>query len=168
MSNLTELGLSGNLFNGSVTSEIGDLENLEFLGLNHLSIMPEWRIPPEFGRLKKLEYLVIGNSNLIGGFPRLVMNLTHLEELYLSGNKLSGDIQRDLFRLRNLLAVNLDNNSFSGDIPRPIDNLGLEFLDLSMNQLTGTIPVDFGKLVNLEYLYLDNTDFPAKFQKVLE
>ncbi|KAJ8638665.1 hypothetical protein MRB53_012932 [Persea americana] len=66
MSNLTMLCLSGNLFNGSVPSEIGDLENLGFLGLGYLSIMPQWRIPPEFGRLKKLETVSICGSNLIG------------------------------------------------------------------------------------------------------
>ncbi|XP_058115389.1 receptor-like protein kinase HSL1 [Magnolia sinica] len=154
LSSLIDLELHQNLFNGSLPPEIGDLPNLEYLYLAYLSAAPPMRIPTEFGKLKKLKFLWIRRSNLVGDLPSSLLNLTDLEHLDLAENDLTGEIPRDLLKLKKLKYVYLFANKFSGEIPRPVEALNLTEFDVSINQLTGTIPEDFGKLQKLQILFL--------------
>ncbi|XP_058074145.1 receptor-like protein kinase HSL1 [Magnolia sinica] len=147
------LSLHQNLFNGSIAREIGNLSNLEQLRLAYTYFYPA-PIPLEFGKLRKLKYLWMARSNLMGEIPESFDNLTDLEWLDLSENNLAGKIPSGLLRLKKLKYLFLFKNQLSGEIPRPIEALDLREIDLSINRLNGTIPEDFGKLENLTHLQM--------------
>ncbi|KAF8400934.1 hypothetical protein HHK36_014237 [Tetracentron sinense] len=151
---LQTLFLDMNNFNGSFSPNIGNLSNLEFFRLDYNELFLQARIPSEFGRLKKLTYLWMKSTKLIGEIPESITNLSNLEYLDLSGNDLMGKIPSDLLLLKNLSSLHLYNNRLSGEIPRSVEALNLVEIDLSKNALTGTIPEDFGKLQNLTVLKL--------------
>ena len=127
-----------------------------FLGDHQLS----GEIPAELGNLANLETLGLDGNQLSGEIPAELGNLANLEGLGLSGNQLSGEIPPELGNLANLEAghwkgLGLSGNQLSGEIPPELGNLAnLEGLGLSGNQLSGEIPPELGNLANLKSLYL--------------
>uniref|UniRef100_A0A5B6YGN3 Putative receptor-like protein kinase HSL1 n=1 Tax=Davidia involucrata TaxID=16924 RepID=A0A5B6YGN3_DAVIN len=150
---LKTLRLNSNLFNGTFPAEIGNLSNLENLFMAYNPFVPT-AIPPEFGKLKKLTFMWMRETNIIGNIPESFSNLSSLGHLDLSRNSLQGTIPRGLFSLKNLSYVYLYKNRLSGEIPSSIQSFNLTEIDLSMNNLTGSIPEDFGKLQRLQILSL--------------
>ncbi|XP_058216967.1 receptor-like protein 52 [Rhododendron vialii] len=148
------LKLYTNKFNGSFPAEIGNLSNLEDLSMPYNPLFTPAKIPPEFGKLKKLTFLWITQANLIGEIPGNFSGLSSLEWLDLSSNDLEGPIPKALFQLKNLSVAYLYSNRLTGGIPTPIQSLNLTKIDLSNNNLSGSIPEDFGKLQQLEFLHL--------------
>ena len=148
--NLERLGLGNNL-SGSIPPELGNLVNLERLGLGYnLS----GSIPPELGNLVNLERLILPNNFLSGSIPPELGNLVNLEALWLFENFLSGSIPPELGNLVNLEELTLYNNKLSGSIPPELGNLiNLYSLDLSENFLSGSIPPELAQL-NIEHLFL--------------
>ncbi|XP_041007052.1 receptor-like protein kinase 5 [Juglans microcarpa x Juglans regia] len=177
MSRLRELDLGGNNFDGNISAsmgqltelrklillqcsfigtfppEIGNLSNLEVLELSYNSKMVP-TLPSEFGKLKKLKFLWMAGTNLIGEIPNTIGEMAALEFLDLSQNNMTGKIPDSLFMPKNLTIVYLYQNKLSGEIPRVVEALNLDVIDLSENNLTGTIPDEFGKLGNLTGLAL--------------
>ncbi|XP_059657129.1 receptor-like protein kinase HSL1 [Cornus florida] len=160
---LQKLYLYQNEFNGTGTfpAEIGNLSNLEYLGMAYNNFVPS-AIPPEFGKLKKLKFLWMRETNLIGEVPESFSNLSSLEHLDLTFNDLHGVIPPGLFLLKNLSIVYLYKNRLSGEIPPLIESLNLIEIDISRNNLTGSIPEDFGKLQNLTILNLYLNQFSGE------
>ncbi|XP_042977289.1 receptor-like protein kinase 5 [Carya illinoinensis] len=153
LTELRKLMLSSCPFTGSFPPEIGNLSNLEELGLAGNSKMVP-TLPSEFGKLKKLKFLWMARTNLIGEIPNTIGEMEDLEWLDLSENNLIGKIPDNLFMPKNLRIVYLYKNKLSGQIPQVVKALNLDVVDLSDNNLTGTIPDDFGKLRNLTGLAL--------------
>ncbi|XWS70297.1 hypothetical protein CRYUN_Cryun03dG0035900 [Craigia yunnanensis] len=153
LSQLQTLYIHKNQFNGTFPKEIGNLSNLEILGMAYNEFVP-MNIPQEFAQLRKLWYLWMTQTNLIGEIPESFNNLSSLEHLDLSINNLEGPIPIRLFSFKNLSHVYLFHNHLSGEIPKTIDALFLVEIDLSMNNLTGSIPEGFGKLQYLDLLNL--------------
>ncbi|KAK8535281.1 hypothetical protein V6N12_056804 [Hibiscus sabdariffa] len=150
---LRSLYMHQNLFNGTFPKEIGKLSNLEELGMAFNPFVP-MEIPREFGFLKKLWYLWMKETNLIGEIPESFNNLSSLQHFDLSINNLEGPIPSSLFSFENLTLVYLFKNHLSNEIPRAVDALKLAQVDLSQNNLTGTIPEGFGKLQSLSFFNL--------------
>ena len=71
---VAELDLDGNQLNGPIPSELGNLDNLEFLSLrdNQLS----GPIPSELGNLTNLIALSLGNNQFSGCVPVKVLDMT--------------------------------------------------------------------------------------------
>ena len=146
--NLRRLGL-----NGRIPAELGNMINLEYLGIwgNQLTGI----IPPELGQLTNLRSLVLGANKLTGPIPSALGDLPNLQELYLWGNELTGPIPASLSSLTNLKDLRLSDNRLSGPVPSWLGSLtNLEVLTLDENQLTGTIPAELGNLSNLQRLTL--------------
>ncbi|GMI95014.1 hypothetical protein like AT5G25930 [Hibiscus trionum] len=150
---LRSLYMHQNLFNGTFPKEIGNLSNLEELGMAYNPFV-SMEIPLEFGFLKKLWYLWMKGTNLIGEIPENFNNLSSLQQFDLSINNLEGPIPSGLFSFENLTIVYLFKNHLSNEIPREINALNLVEVDLSQNNLTGSIPEGFGKLQSLRFLNL--------------
>ncbi|KAE8687625.1 amino acid permease 1-like [Hibiscus syriacus] len=150
---LQRLYMLQNLFNGTFPKEIGNLSNLEELGMAYNPFIP-MEIPREFGFLKKLTYLWMKETNLIGEIPESFNNLSSLQYFDLSINNLEGRVPSGLFSWENLTIVYLFKNHLSNEIPKAVDALNLVEVDLSQNNLTGTIPEVFGKLQSLRFLNL--------------
>ncbi|XP_059461694.1 receptor-like protein kinase HSL1 [Corylus avellana] len=150
---LHTLMLYQNEFNGTFPREIGNLSNLEVLFMAYNEFVPA-PIPVDFGRLRKLRFMWMTMTNLVGGIPENISSLPSLEHLNLARNNLVGAIPSGLFLLKNLSYVYLFHNRLSGEIPRLVESTNLIEIDLSMNNLRGSIPEDFGKLQNLKLLSL--------------
>lgn len=154
--NLTELQslyMHMNLFDGTFPAEIGNLVNLENLGLAFNGFSP-MRIPPDFGKLKKMKYIWMRDANLVGKIPESFGDFQILEHIDLAYNNLEGAIPSGLFLLKNLTMMYLYSNQLSGPIPETFGSSNLIELDVSTNNLTGTIPEIFGEFKHLEILNL--------------
>ena len=150
---ITGIVLSNNQLTGGIPTELGNLTNLEYLGLSSNQLTGP--MPPELGDLNNLRWLHLSQNQLTGGIPTELGNLSSLEYLFLDVNQLTGGIPTELGNLSNLEYLGLSSNQLTGSIPAALSNLAsLEWLDLNRNQLTGSIPAALGNLTNLEDLYL--------------
>ena len=135
---VVQLFLESNRLSGQIPSDLGDLTNLQKLGLydNQLS----GQIPTELGNLSNLQNLIIATNRLSGQIPSDLGDLTNLQELVLYDNQLSGQIPTELGNLSNLQVLIIDTNRLSGQIPSELGNLSLRILGFSGNELEGCIP----------------------------
>ena len=154
---VTRLDINRNNLSGAIPPELGRLFKLEYLSLTRSQLSGS--IPPELGRLFKLEYLSLTRNQLASSIPPELGNLSNLEILSLSSNQLSGSIPTELGKLSNLTELWLWGNDLSGDIPSALSELSnLEILSLQNNGLTSEIPSELGNLTNLEDLLLAGND----------
>src|SRR5436853_4138149 len=112
-SRVTEILLKFNNMNGSIPSSIGNLTNLELLGLyvNQLS----GHIPSSIGNLVNLEFLNLDDNQLSGNIPSSIGNLVNLITLVLGYNQLTGNIPSSIGDLVNLQSLNLGTNQLTGN-----------------------------------------------------
>ena len=149
------LNLSDNQLTGPIPPELGRLAKLEELYLQGNQLTGP--IPPELGDLTNLQTLRLSGNGLTGVIPPELGRLARLVELILSGNELTGPIPPELGNLANLQMLRLSANQLTGAIPPELGNLAnLLWLRLSSNQLTGPIPPELGRLARLERLSLQN------------
>lgn len=180
LTKLAQLYLSG--FSGELPTSIGNLASLEtlFIGscnfsgevpassLGNLSQLTHLVIKNNnfsslsshslswIADLKKLTYLDLSLSNLVGEVPSALMNLTQLTTLDLGFNyQLTGPIPYWLMNLNKLSVLSFRGSQLSGHIPIEIRNLTqLQELYFAANQLEGSIPSSFFELKNLVWLEL--------------
>ena len=128
---------------GQVTQVVLDMNNLQ------------GTIPSEIGQLNMLKNLSLQNNQLSGTLPIEMSQLKTLTRLALTSNQFTGSITTGIGELTNLVVLGLQNNQFTGSIPHVLGQLSnLTWLSLGDNQLSGTIPAALGRLSNLRYLYL--------------
>lgn len=160
---IVKLDLSHNQLNGSIPTEISQLEYLESLNLGNNEL--RGNIPPELGNLSRLRHLTLwGNRELSGPIPPELGNLSNLEALELAhwesgGSLLSGEIPPELGKLKKLRSLNISVSLLRGPLPVELCSLtNLEAIQLDSNQLSGPIPPEIGNLVNLTFLDLGGND----------
>ncbi|XP_062020561.1 probable LRR receptor-like serine/threonine-protein kinase At3g47570 [Rosa rugosa] len=154
LSNIQELYLGANQFNGPLPSIFGQCKQLLRLVLELNSLTGP--IPYEIGYLPNLEELSLGGNNLHGHIPSSIFNISTIKVLYLNFNKLSGSLPANIgLGLPNLEVFTAGSNHLSGVIPESISNASkLRILDLGGNSFTGFIPTTLCLLTNLEFLRL--------------
>lgn len=106
-------------WSGVTTDEEGRVIHLNRQG----SLLFGGVLPPELGRLSRLEILDLSGNNLWGPIPSELGNLSNLEVLDLAGNKLSGRVPPELGNLSNLSDLDLSHNELRGAIPFSLTNL---------------------------------------------
>ncbi|KZV20725.1 Leucine-rich repeat protein kinase family protein isoform 1 [Dorcoceras hygrometricum] len=100
-------------------------------------------IASDIGKLENLQFLALHDNNLYGSIPPELGNCTLLQSVFLQGNYLSGSIPTELGNLSQLQSLDLSSNSLSGSIPSSLGNLGkLSIFNVSTNFLVGPIPSD--------------------------
>lgn len=131
------------------------------LNLSHHKLSGQ--IPPDIGKLDRLEILELNNNNFYGRIPSDLGNCTELQALYLQGNYLSEQIPSELGRLSGLQFLDISSNSLSGSVPPSLGQLNkLINLNLSTNFLVGPIPSD-GVLVKFSQdSFVGNRDLCGK------
>ncbi|RLN07268.1 leucine-rich repeat receptor-like kinase protein THICK TASSEL DWARF1 [Panicum miliaceum] len=155
---LRHLHLGGNFFTDGIPEAYGDMEGLEYLGLNANSL--SGRVPPSLSRLKRPRQMYLGYYNTFdGGIPAEFGELEALVLLDMSSCTLTGPIPPELGGLTRLETLYLQRNKLSGEIPAQLGNLKtLVNLDVSSNELTGQIPASFTGLTRLKQLILSDNN----------
>ena len=74
---VTGIVLSNNQLTGGIPTELGNLSNLEYLGLSSNQLTGP--MPPELGDLNNLRWLHLSQNQLTGGIPTELGNLSSLE-----------------------------------------------------------------------------------------
>ena len=150
---VTELHLPRNNLTGTIPVELGNLSNLQWLGLSYNQL--SGTIPPQFGNLSNLKVISLTGNRLTGPIPSELGNLTNLESVAIAGNELAGTIPSELGRLSDLKVMYFGNNALTGTIPPELGSLSdLTNLELWGNDLSGTVPNEIGNLDNLTDLHL--------------
>ncbi|KAK2981038.1 hypothetical protein RJ640_005930 [Escallonia rubra] len=105
----------------------------------------EGKIPPEVGRLVRLQQLRLYNNSFDGEIPANISHCSKLQHFALPGNRLVGNT---FGQLRNLSFLGFAKNNLSGRIPPSVYNISLltVFL-LSFNQFDGSLPPGFGMML---------------------
>ncbi|KAL5550798.1 hypothetical protein UlMin_000974 [Ulmus minor] len=100
-------------------------------------------LSPDLGKLDQLKVLSLYNNNFYDTIPSELGNCTSLQGIYLQGNYLSGFIPNELGKLQELKNLDISSNSLSGNIPPSLGKLDkLISLNVSNNFLVGPIPSD--------------------------
>lgn len=149
LSTLQTIKLAGNLLEGKLATEFGDLWNLETLDLSHNAGI-SGTIPSAFASLNRLRELSLEVTKLSGRIPTEVGLMTSLEVFDLSSNLLDGSVPSEVGLLGNLRRFEIDANLLEGDIPTELGHcIKLETLLGFNNQFRGTIPSEMGMLSQL-------------------
>ncbi|MED6121167.1 hypothetical protein PIB30_027652 [Stylosanthes scabra] len=170
------LRLRGNMFNGTVPSNLCQFAKLQILDLANNSL--KGAIPRCIGNITgmALDTKILSNGTEVNATKQwnqedvkqvikgreldYTKNLVLLTNLDLSNNRLDGPIPKELSSLCGLHGLNLSYNNLSGEIPDMIgDMISLESLDFSDNQLFGAIPSSMSSLTFLSHLNLSNNNF---------
>ncbi|KAE8701868.1 Leucine-rich receptor-like protein kinase family protein isoform 2 [Hibiscus syriacus] len=161
LKNLEALILSFNAFSGQFPSWIGNLTGLVYLGLAGNNF-DEGELPESMGNLKKLNYLYLPKSNLIGQIPESLFELQALKVLDMSRNKISGAIPNSISKLKNINQIELFDNNLTGELLPGIADLSLlKEIDISSNHMHGTLPKEIGNM-NLTVFECYNNNFSGQ------
>ena len=103
----------GNLFAGTIPSEISNLTNLEYLSISY----EDANIPVELGQLIKLKELHLGYSTRQETLPDIFSTMKVLETLTIGPRKnLQGSIPDSLFNMKSLVSVQIFETSLAGEL----------------------------------------------------
>ncbi|XP_021904814.1 receptor kinase-like protein Xa21 isoform X4 [Carica papaya] len=147
---------------GSIPPSFFNISSFIEISFQNNSLSGE--IPNEVGNLQNLQYLNIGENQLVGHIPAGIFNISTMTFLYLQNNFLSGSLPSTIgLGLPNLEEIFLWENSLTGIIPESISNASvLTILDLAQNSFSGQFPSTLGNLRFLRLLYLDSNNLTTK------
>ncbi|CAN4097974.1 unnamed protein product [Withania somnifera] len=162
LTNLEVLDLSINYFSGEFPSWVGNLTSLVALGLGDNDFV-EGRIPETLGSLKKVYWLYLAGSNLIGEIPESIFGMEALGTLDISRNQISGNFPKSINKLKKLWKVELFRNKLIGELPVELADLSLlQEFDISSNQMYGKLPPGMGNLKNLTVFQVFMNNFSGE------
>ncbi|XP_028784866.1 receptor kinase-like protein Xa21 [Neltuma alba] len=148
-----------NRITGSIPNEIGQLDGLTTLGLEHNFL--QRTVPHSIRKLENLGELLLLGNQLSGRIPDIFGNLTKLFTLMLSINNFEGTIPISLKYCKGMQLLDISHNNLSGNIPKlTFGQLeSIIHLDLSSNSLIGPIPSEIGNMKQLVELRLSENSF---------
>ncbi|KAJ4821120.1 LRR receptor-like serine/threonine-protein kinase GSO1 [Rhynchospora pubera] len=153
---LRYLDLSYNDFTNAILPEfIGFLKELRYLNLSFSNF--DGRLPPTLGNLSNLQYLGLSQNNLYSNDLAWLGHLSSLKHLDLNGIAFSGRIPSQLSNLSRLQYLDLSDmdNSYCDDLSWLKHLLSLKQLDLSYVDLSHAINWErLGMLPHLQNLCL--------------
>ncbi|CAJ1929859.1 unnamed protein product [Cylindrotheca closterium] len=149
------LDLAVQNLDGHIPSEIGYLDNLDFVFLFRNKL--RGTIPPEVGKLGDVDFMYLNENLLTGQIPDELSGLLDADELFLFGNQLNGTIPAAFGGLVDLVNLYMHDNRLSGEIPSSLSQLKrLQRLYLQDNNIQGQIPSELGGIISLQRIQLHN------------
>lgn len=113
----------------------------------------------EIGLLDNLEWFDLPNAYLTGTLPTEIFNLTSLKGFTVPNNYVTGRIPTGVGAWKRLTTLDLSGNELEGSVPTEVGLLeSLEVLDLYGNDLTGSVPTELGVLKHLRRVDLRGND----------
>ncbi|KAL6124192.1 hypothetical protein ACLB2K_076707 [Fragaria x ananassa] len=119
--NLWILVMGGNYLHGSIPTGLGNLVNLQLLGLEENNF--KCSIPTDLGKASRLGKVSLRSNKFSGSIPSSLGNITMLNHLLLDGNNLNGSIPSSLGACHGLQVLDLSQNSLDGKIPQQLLNV---------------------------------------------
>lgn len=162
---LAKMTIARNQIRGKIPREIGNLINLEALGMETNQLTGT--IPGSIGKLQKLQSLFLNGNRLVGAIPPSIGNLTMLIRLNLRENNLEGSIPPSIGQCQQLLEMSLALNNLNGSIPKEVFVTSLFAFDWYENHLIGPIPMEVSKLVNLNYMNISKNKLSGELPNSL-
>ena len=154
---VTGLDLSINNLEGTIPPELGRLERLERLNCSYNRLSGP--IPPELGNLSNLVRLLCYQNALSGPIPPELGNLSNLRVLDFYDNKLTGPLSPELGQLSSLIYVDIEINGFTGAPPPELGRLSnLVYMRIGNNRLTGELPRSFAALTKMTDFSFEGND----------
>ncbi|EMS56119.1 Leucine-rich repeat receptor protein kinase EXS [Triticum urartu] len=146
---VAELYLQGNLLNGTIPAELGELMGLATIDLsfNALSLLCNHH----------LSRLDVSNNNLSGEILFSCPDgdegsASALNTFNASNNHFSGSLDVSISNFTGLTSLDIHSNSLNGSLPSAVCNVTtLNYLDLSSNDFSGTIPCGICDMFNLVF-----------------
>ncbi|XP_057990711.1 putative receptor-like protein kinase At3g47110 [Hevea brasiliensis] len=143
------LDISYNSFRGQVPINVGDLNGLQFLNLEHNFLgnnsSKDLAFFTSLSNCSNLENLYLAENNFGGVLPCTIVNMSTLVDVTLGTNQMFGRIPVDIGNLVNLYGLGMEQNLFSGNIPISLGKLQkLQSLNLHTNMLSGQISPSLG------------------------
>ncbi|KAH0714903.1 hypothetical protein KY284_007808 [Solanum tuberosum] len=149
---------------GNVTDHLALISFKNAIISDPLNITASWNESSHFcswigitcgNKHRRVIWIVLNSSELVGSLSPAVGNLSFLRVLWLSRNSFTGQIPGEIGKLSRLRMLSLANNSFSGEIPRNISRCSnLNYIHFGDNNLNGSIPTELRSLNKLEKLVL--------------
>ncbi|KAF6161192.1 hypothetical protein GIB67_007833 [Kingdonia uniflora] len=150
---VTSLSLDNLGLSGPITPYIANLSFLSVFNFTNNSF--HGSIPNDFGRLFRLQFLLLDSNLIQDSIPPSLSLCCKLLLLDLSMNKLEGTIPYELDALTELQVLQLSENFFTGSLPLSLGKFSsLTNLLLIKNSLQGSIPEEVGRLpflINLQF-----------------
>ncbi|KAL3927524.1 MAG: hypothetical protein SGBAC_013052 [Bacillariaceae sp.] len=160
------LDLAVQNLDGPIPSEIGYLDNLDFVFLFRNKL--RGTIPSEVGNLGDVDFMYLNENLLTGQVPDELSGLLDADELFLFGNQLTGTIPADFGGLVDLVNLYMHDNMLSGEIPSSLSQLKrLQRLYLQDNKIGGNIPSELGGIISLQRIQLQNNKLTGSIPREL-
>ncbi|XP_044474187.1 receptor-like protein EIX1 [Mangifera indica] len=154
MQNLRYLDLSLNSFQGMIPPQLGNLSNLQYLGLGGILDVKSLSWLSRLSLLKHLDLVGVDLSNS-SDWLQVIHTLPSLVVLKLSYCMLHHFPPQPVANFSSLASLDLSGNHFEGPIPDGLQNFtSIRHLDLSENDFNSSMPSWLYRLRNLEELFL--------------
>ena len=121
------MNLSSNSLRGEIPNSLGNLVNLESLGLFENTLYGE--IPSELGQLVQLKELVLANNKLGGEIPQEFGQLASLKVLQLQNNEFNSFKTLEMMDQNQFLVIDYDKKE---------DNTNFKDVDFSRTRMADT------------------------------
>lgn len=119
---LTLVGLKGNRFSGSLTSEVGEMRLVTSFNLqDNFDISGE--LPTEIGLMRQLTDLNLEATGIGGNLPTEMGNMRTLSKLDLGRTNVEGTIPEEWSGMSNLKELNLEGTLMEGTVPQSVCDL---------------------------------------------
>ncbi|XP_019191702.1 PREDICTED: receptor-like protein kinase 5 [Ipomoea nil] len=142
LKNLTTVCLQVNKFSGPIPQSVEALD-LNWIDFSNNTLTS--KIPEGFGKLTKLEGLVLFMNQLSGEIPESIGRLPALWDVRLFTNNLSGEIPANFGKHSKLQTFDVSTNKLVGSLPEGLcDNKVLSSIIAFNNHLTGELPKSLG------------------------
>ncbi|KAL6196503.1 hypothetical protein ACLB2K_032118 [Fragaria x ananassa] len=174
--NLTSFRVSNNMFSGSMPSSVCHHLSPLIRVLDFSFNLFNGSLSSGLGECSKLEVFRAGYNNISGVLPEDIYNIAKLEEFAMPFNSLDGVIGDGIVNLTNLAILDLHVNQLRGKLPLGFGNqfhgdisalnfsklTQLTILDLLSNNLNGSLPMSLYSCKSLKAIRLGINDIEGQ------
>lgn len=112
---VTKVVMKNNGLKGPLPSEVFALSSLARLSLDHNQI--NGTISSSIGNLDQLQILELDDNSMSGSLPQSLYSIAALKALDLNDNSFSGGLSSNIANLTELMVLQLENNNLTDSLP---------------------------------------------------